>query len=514
MRPLVLLILDGWGLSPETQGNAILNTPTPNYDRLLASFPNSSLHASGEEVGLSWGEMGNSEVGHLNLGTGRVIMQDLPRINKSIADGMFFSNPDLLAAFEHAKANNSNVHILGLFSSGGVHSHYDHLFAFLEMAQKQVFGRVYLHLISDGRDTAPKVFLQDLQKLNQKIANLKIGRIASIMGRYWAMDRDKHWDRIEKAVNVLTEENSPKANDPQTAVNNSYAQNKLDEFIEPVQIEGTPRIKENDAVIFFNYRSDRAKQIAEKIIEKRKVLFVSFTNYGHEPSRMTRIAFFADKIENQLASLLSQANLSQLHLAETEKYAHVTYFFNGGLEAAFPNEERILVPSPKVETYDLQPEMSVAQIVTKFIWHFEAKKPAFSVMNFANPDMVGHTGIFDATCKAVAATDLALGKLADYCLKSEIDLIITADHGNAEQMINIQTGEVDKEHTTNPVPIIIAFKEKFKKNSFPVSQDAKIALAAQSPIGVLSDVTSTIITRFGLRLPGEMTGNDLSQFLS
>lgn len=511
MQPLVLLILDGFGLSPTLDGNAVYGTPTPNFDALLSQYPFASLHASGEEVGLPWGEMGNSEVGHLNLGTGRVIMQDLARINKTISDGTFFTNPELLKTFEYVAQENSALHLIGLFSSGGVHSHLNHLLALLDLAKKQNCQNVFIHLISDGRDTPPKIILEDLPKLQAKIKELNLGQIASVMGRYWAMDRDERWERTKKALKVLIDPTRPTAPSVEEAVNEAYQNNKTDEFIEPVAIKDTPRIKPQDAVIFLNFRADRSKQLSEKIIEQG-VYFVSFTSYGYEPTPRVNIAFFIDKVSDQLAMVLSKAKLSQLHMAETEKYPHVTYFFNGGWEHAFYEEERIMVPSPKVATYDLKPEMSVEELTTKFTQYFTQKKPVFTVINFANPDMVGHTGNFEATRQAVAAVDQNLGKLAQTVLSAGADLIVTADHGNAEQMINPTTNEPDKEHTTNPVPLILAFQEK-KRQGLPVAPETKIALAAQPSIGVLADVTATIINRLALNLPPEISGQSLLEVI-
>jgi len=512
LRNLALIILDGWGLSPETSGNAILSTPTPNFDKLFSLYPSTSIHASGEEVGLAWGEMGNSEVGHLNLGTGRVIMQDLPRIDKTVSDGKFFENKNLLEAFKYANKNNSNLHLIGLFSAGGVHSHINHFFALLDLAKKQQFNRVFIHIITDGRDTPPKTILKDLPKLEEKIKADNLGTISSIMGRFYAMDRDNRWERTERAFKVLIDPSSPSVGSAEEAVNLAYNARKTDEFIDPVAIKSTSRIKSGDSVIFFNYRSDRAKQISEKIISIKNIYFVSFTSYGYEPTPLVKVAFFAEKLNEQLAMLLSNSQLSQLHIAETEKYAHVTYFFNGGWEMPFAGEERILVPSPKVETYDLQPEMSAKEVTAKFIDYYMQKKPLFTVLNFANPDMVGHTGKMEATQKAVQTVDECLGQISQSILPNT-DLIVTADHGNAEQMINPETQEVDKEHTTNPVPLILAFNNKIRSQSQLVSLESKIAFAAQQPTGVLADVTATIVQRLGINKPVSMTGQSLENIL-
>lgn len=512
MRPLVLVILDGWGLSPETEGNAIWQTPTPNLDKLIATYPFASLHASGEEVGLEWGEMGNSEVGHLNLGTGRVVMQDLTRINKSVIDGGFLNNTALLETFDYVQENQTDLHLIGLFSSGGVHSHMDHLFQLLNMAKLRDCTRVCLHLISDGRDTAPKVILKDLEKLNIFLQEKQIGTICSVMGRYWAMDRDKHWDRIEKAYNCLIGEKTEFSPDAAAAINEAYRFNQTDEFINPTKITNTPSLKPNDAVIFFNFRADRSRQLSQKIIERQDIFFTSFTSYGYEPTPKVKVAFITPRLTHQLGSVLEQNKLSQLHMAETEKYAHVTYFFNGGCEQPYDNEKRILVNSPQVATYDLKPEMSASELTEKFIASFVEQKPVFTVLNYANADMVGHTGNFEATQSAIKAVDENLGKLSDAVFANKADLFIVADHGNAEQMINPQTHEIDKEHTTNPVPFIICMPEKIK-NGLAVTLDTKIAWSAQPPIGVLADITASIVARLGLALPEEMMSQSLTEVM-
>lgn len=513
MRPMVLVILDGWGLSPELKGNAIFDTPTPNYDKLLSMYPNSSLHASGEEVGLSWGEMGNSEVGHINLGSGRVVMQDLPRIDKSIKDGSFFSNKALIDAYKYAEQNNSTVHLVGLFSVGGVHSHLTHLFALLDLAKKQNFTNVVIHLITDGRDTPAKTILNDLPALQAKMTQLGIGQIGTLSGRYYAMDRDNKTERTQRAFLALTQDNMPKYATAQEAVEAAYADGKTDEFMPPVQIGSAPKIKSKDAVIFYNFRSDRARQLSDLIIKIPAIYFCSFTSYGHESTPLIKVAFFSDKLTDQLAMLLAQQKLSQLHIAETEKYPHVTYFFNGGWEQPFALEERIMIPSPEVSTYDLKPEMSAKIVAAKFSEYFLQKKPQFTVLNFANADMVGHTGIMEATQKGVATVDTSLGAVAATVLNNGGDLIVTADHGNAEQMIEPQTGMPDKEHTTNPVPLILCFNDMINQNPQPVTIETKIALAAADPTGVLADVTATIIHRLTLTQPPIVTGQDLSKVL-
>lgn len=513
MRPLVLVILDGWGMSTELKGNAIFSTPTPNYDKLLSMFPSTTLHASGEEVGLSWGEMGNSEVGHLNLGTGRVVMQDLPRIDKSIHDGSFFQNQPLTQAFAYARQNNSYVHMIGLFSAGGVHSHLNHLLALMDMAKKENFSNVCIHLIADGRDTPQKTILQDLPCLEEKIKQLGFGQIVSLSGRYYAMDRDNRTERTQKALNVLTNTKSPTLATVSEAINAAYQKGQTDEFIEPVRIGQGRNIQSKDAVIFYNFRSDRARQLSNAILNIPEIYFVSFTSYGQESTPLIKVAFFADKVSDQLAMILADQKLSQFHLAETEKYPHITYFFNGGWEKPFNDEERILIESPKVETYDLKPEMSATAVTTKFIEYFKDKKPIFTVINFANTDMVGHTGKMEATQRAVAAVDENLGKMAQAVLNNESDLLVSADHGNAEQMINLQTGEPDKEHTTNPVPIIMCFNDRINKNPVSVTLEMKVAQAAREPSGILADITATIVHRLGLAQSPLMTGQNLSEVL-
>lgn len=512
MKPIVLVILDGWGLSPDLTGNAIYNTPTPNYDKLLSIFPSTTLHASGEEVGLTWGEMGNSEVGHLNLGTGRVVMQDLPRINKSIQDGSFFHNLELRQAFKYARENQSKVHLIGLFSGGGVHSHLNHLFALLEMAKRESppKGGIFIHLISDGRDTPPKIILQDLPKLEEKLREVGFGQIASLCGRYYAMDRDRRLERTKKAFRVLIDPSAPAAPKVEEAVSAAYVAGKSDEFIEPIRIGSGTQIQKKDAVIFYNFRPDRSRQLSELILQIPEIYFVSFTSYGEETTPLIKVAFFADRVTDQLAMVLANKKLSQLHIAETEKYPHVTYFFNGGWERPFAGENRILIPSPQVETYDLKPEMSAKVVAEKFCQFFAAKKPVFSVLNFANPDMVGHTGVYEAAQKAIAAVDEQLGKVAGAVIQSDSDIIITADHGNAEQMINPQTQEPDKNHTTNPVPMILGFSDKKYREPLVINMESKITQASVNPSGVLADVTATILGRLGLSQPEAESGQNLS----
>jgi len=516
VNSVVLIILDGWGISPVFDGNATLSASTVFLFELLEKYPKTTLSASGESVGLPFGEMGNSEVGHLNLGTGCVALQDLPRINKSISDGSFYKNEALLSAIKHVKKNKSALHLLGLVSAGGVHSHIDHLFALLNLLVKEKIKDVYIHIITDGRDTPQKTALNYLAKLQGKLKNVKKGQIADVCGRYYAMDRDKHWDRIEKTYKVLVEEKGQKAKTAEEAIKNAYQRGESDEFILPTKISNTKTIRDNDALIFFNFRSDRSRQLAESLIASefggfkrdkflRNLFFVSFTSYGQEPTPLCKVAFFAEKMRGQLGAVFEKNALSQLHLAETEKYAHVTYFFNGGMEKPFVKEKRILVPSPAVATYNLKPEMSAKEVVQKASQ--EIGKYDFTVINFANPDMVGHTGDFKATVFALETVDRCLS------LEHKKIVIITADHGNAEQMKNPKTGEIDKEHTTNPVFFILVDEKRKKKNNSFTKQDL-INLAALQPTGVLADVAPTILEIMEIEKPDLMTGLSLISSLN
>lgn len=524
MNPLVLVVLDGWGLNPLYDGNPTLHVATPYFDYLLKNYPHTGLHASGQEVGLSWAEMGNSEVGHLNLGCGRIIMQNLPRINQSIEDKSFFNNPELLSAFEFAKTHHSNIHLIGLASAGGVHSHLNHLLALIDLAKMQNFNRIFLHLITDGRDTPPKAALNDLSIIKAKFNSLGFGKIASVLGRYFAMDRDQRWERTKVAYDCLVNVNSSESTDPDQAIKAAYNQGQSDEFINPLAIKDTPRISDNDAIILFNFRPDRMKQLSTSIIDidfksfdRHKILknifFVSFTNYGFEPQPQVKVAFFAEKINNQLAKIIAENNLIQFHLAETEKYPHITYFFNGGTEKPFTNEIRSLIPSPKVATYDLSPQMSAKQVTASFEKIFIKNKPVFTVMNFANPDMVGHTGNMEAVKEAIITVDQCLKQVGEKVFSNSGRLLVTADHGNAEQIINPETGEIDKEHTTNPVPLILGIEEKRFRELKTIDLNYKMNYAALEPTGVLADVTSTILDLLGLPIPADMSGRSLKDVI-
>jgi 2,3-bisphosphoglycerate-independent phosphoglycerate mutase len=514
IQPVLLIIMDGFGLSPITEGNAVYQAKTPCFDNLIRNYPTALLHASGQEVGLSFGEMGNSEVGHLNLGTGRVVIQDLPRINQSIKSGVFFENAELIEACEYANKNSSTLHLIGLASNGGVHSHIDHLLSLIELAGRQKVKKVAIHMITDGRDTSPKVAKSFVKKIEEKIKSSGTGTIATVIGRYYAMDRDKHWeDRTKLAYELFTEGKGEKFSSASEAIDNGYQKNESDETLSPKIIESDYIIKEKDAVISYNYRIDRIKQISDVFIDPtfkeyprgkyiNNLLFVSFTNYGFEPTNFVKIAFLSTKLSNPLSEMLAQNNCNNLHIAETEKYAHVTYFFNGGEEKPFKFENRILVPSPRVKSYNEKPEMSAKTVTSKFLSYFKSKKPLFTVLNFANPDMVGHTGDMKATVKAVEVVDSCVGEIIK-SIGSVAKIIVTADHGNAEQMINPETGGIDKEHTTNPVPFIIYSDKKIQ------SELDKMTLSAIQPVAVLADVAPTILSFLNIKPPKEMNGQNL-----
>jgi len=467
-RTVVLMILDGWGIAPSSRGNAVAIALTPNFNSLIDNYPTMVLQASGEAVGLPWGEMGNSEVGHLNLGAGRIVYQDLPRITKSIADGKFFENSAFLKAIEHVKKNKSKLHLLGLVSAGGVHSSIDHLYALLELAKKKKVSDIYVQAILDGRDTPRQSATNFVEKLQNKISELKVGKIATLCGRYYAMDRDNRWDREEKAYLALTEGQADyQAKDPLQAIENSYKREVYDEEFIPTVIKENDKpiakVEDNDAVIFFNFRSDRTRQLTKAFtlpgFEKfnrpkylKNLLFVTMTEYDKDIPVL--VAFPPEYVECPLAKVISDAGLKQLHIAETEKYAHVTYFFNGGREEPFLGQENILVPSPSVSTYDQKPGMSARELTEHLLKAIAVGKYDFIVVNYANADMVSHTGNVQASIKAVETVDECVGKVVKAVLENNGVLFITADHGNAEEILNLQTGVMDKEHSVNPVPFI------------------------------------------------------------
>ena len=502
----MLMILDGFGDNPNKDGNAIKLANTPNIDKLMKKYPNTDIYTSGKYVGLPDGQMGNSEVGHTNIGAGRIVYQELTRITKSIEDGDFFSNQELISAIENCKKNNSKLHILGLVSDGGVHSHIRHLYGLLELAKRRDFEDVYVHCFLDGRDTPPASAEGYIIKLQEKMQEKGIGKIASISGRFYSMDRDKRWQRVQKCYDALVKGEGIKANSAVKAIEDSYQKEVFDEFVEPTVIcngeEPIAKIEENDSVIFFNFRPDRAREITRAIVDKdfnefetkkMNVYFVCFTNYD-ETMPNVHIAFKKETLHNTFGEVVSKAGLTQLRIAETEKYAHVTFFFNGGEEKQYPGEDRILVPSPKVETYDQKPEMSAYEVTDKVVEALENDKYDAVILNFANTDMVGHTGSLEAAIKAVEAVDKCVGRIVKVIEEKKGNLIITADHGNAEQMIDYKTGEPHTAHTTNPVPIILITDNpnyKLKEN------------------GKLADLAPTMLELMGLEKPQEMTGESL-----
>ena len=500
----MLMILDGFGKNPNKEGNAIELANTPNIDELMKKNPTTTIYTSGLAVGLPEGQMGNSEVGHTNIGAGRIVYQELTRITKSIEDGDFFSNQELVAAIENCQKNNSKLHIMGLLSDGGVHSHMRHLFAVLELAKRKGFEDVYVHCFLDGRDTPPASAEGYILKLEEKMKEKGVGKIATIAGRFYAMDRDKRWQRVQKAYDAMVKGEGVKATSAEMAIEASYQKEVFDEFVEPTVIysgdKPIAKIENNDSVIFFNFRPDRAREITRTLVdkdfsdfetEKLNLYFVCFTQYD-ETMPNVHIAFKPTVLKNTFGEYISNNGLTQLRIAETEKYAHVTFFFNGGNEKQYPGEDRILVPSPKVETYDMKPEMSAYEVTEKVLEQIENEKYNAIILNFANPDMVGHTGSLDAAIKAVEAIDECVGKIVKAVEKVKGVLLITADHGNAEQMIDYKTGEPHTAHTTNPVPLILVGMEDVKLKE-----------------GKLADLAPTMLDIMGLAKPEEMTGESL-----
>jgi 2,3-bisphosphoglycerate-independent phosphoglycerate mutase len=476
--PLVaLVILDGWGCAPPGPGNAVELAATPNFDRLWRMYPHTTLDASGESVGLPPGQMGNSEVGHLTIGSGRILFQDLMRVNKAIEDGSFFENDTLRSAFERGE----RVHLLGLVSHGGVHSHLDHVHALLRFAPE----KTWIHAFTDGRDVSPHSAVDDL-------AQLPTERIATVSGRYYAMDRDQRWERIERALAAILEGEGEHASDPIEAVRRSYERGITDEFIEPVVLDGRPRIDPaGDTAIFFNFRPDRARQLTQKLVE-RGLDITTMTRYRADFD--VPVVFPEQEVRETLAEVLSEHDLRQLHVAETEKYAHVTYFFNGGRESEWAGETRILIPSPRdVPSYDHKPEMSAAGVADRFVDELERNGYGFAVVNFANPDMVGHTGSIPAAVKAVETVDGCLGQVIDAVERRSGVALVTADHGNAEQMLEQDGESPHTAHTTNPVPLIVTSPE--------------VVLAEG---GELADLVPTVLAFLGLKQPLQMTGKPLT----
>ena len=506
-KPVVLMVLDGYGLSDKTEGNAIAMANTPVMDKLMKECPFVAGKASGLAVGLPDGQMGNSEVGHMNIGAGRIIYQDLTSITKAIEDGDFFENEAMLEAIENCKKNNSDLHLWGLLSDGGVHSHNTHLYAILELCKKQGLSNVYVHPFLDGRDTPPASGKDYVAQLVEKMNEIGVGRVASISGRYYAMDRDNRWDRVEKAYAAMVYGEGERAIDPVQAIADSYAKDVTDEFVLPTVLTENDKpvatVKANDSVIFFNFRPDRAREITRAFCEddfagfERKegripVTYVCFKDYDESIGNKL-VAFKKQTIENTLGEYLAKNGKAQLRLAETEKYAHVTFFFNGGVEEPNKDEDRILVKSPAVATYDLQPEMSAPEVSEKLNAAITSDKYDVIIINFANPDMVGHTGVIPAAVKAVECVDQCVGAAVDAVKKADGVLFICADHGNAEQMIDYTTGNPHTAHTTNPVPFILVNYGDVK-----LRED-----------GCLADIAPTLLEIMGLEQPAEMTGKSL-----
>lgn len=498
-----LIILDGWGIGDKSKSDAVYNAKTPFMDSLIENYPHAQLLTSGENVGLPEGQMGNSEVGHMNIGAGRIVYQELTRINKSIRDGEFFENPILLDAIKKAKANNVALHLIGLVSKGGVHSNQEHVYAICKLAHEHGLKDVFIHAFTDGRDCDPKSGLAFIKELESQIANTT-GKIASIVGRYYAMDRDNRWERVKKAYDALVHATGTHFNSAIEAIESSYANNVTDEFIEPSIIteNGQPiaTIKENDVVISFNFRTDRPREISialtqkdfhEYNMNKLALEYYTMTNYDATFENV-QVIFEKDNLQYTLGEVLSKLDKTQVRIAETEKYPHVTFFFNGGREENFPNEDRILVNSPKVATYDLQPEMSAIEVKDKIVKYIENTTPNFICLNFANPDMVGHTGVYEAIVKAVETVDGCLKEVVEAGLKKNYEFLIIADHGNADFALNAD-GSPNTAHSLNPVPAVLVSKEK--------------GLTIKD--GILADVAPTILRRLGISSPIEMTGQSL-----
>ncbi len=505
--PIVLMILDGWGLNAREEGNAIAQAHTPNMDRLQQEFPFVSLGASGADVGLPPGQMGNSEVGHLNLGAGRIVYQELTRITRAVEDGSLFNNPVLHQAMRTVQANGSSLHFMGLVSDGGVHSHLDHLYALLDMAQSQGISRVYVHAFLDGRDVPPDNAAQYLEALEERMRGLNLGGIATVMGRYYAMDRDKRWDRTEKAFLALTEGEGWQASSPLEAVEESYRRGETDEFVQPTVIRHsngpTAVVQDGDAVVFFNFRPDRARQITRAFVDEEfsgfdrnahrpRVHYVCLTQY--DETIPAPVAFPPQELTRTLGELLGERGLDQLRIAETEKYAHVTYFFSGGEETSFPGENRCMIPSPQVATYDLQPQMSAPEVTEAMLEELEGDY-SLVVLNYANGDMVGHTGFMDAAIQAIETVDECMGRVVKKVQARGGTVLVTSDHGNAEQMVDYQTGNRHTAHTSNPVPLVLVGKAAEK---YGLREGGRLA-----------DIAPTILQLLGMEPTPQMTGTSL-----
>lgn len=519
-KPTVLMILDGFGVAPASDGNPIMSANMPNFNKYIRMYPTMTLKASGEEVGLSWGEMGNSEVGHLAIGAGRVYYQLFPRINRDILAGEFFQKKELLDAVDHVKKFKSKLHLIGQISPGGIHAMDEHCYALLEFAKKQGIEEVFVQAIVDGRDTIYNAGIDFITNLQNKIKEMGVGKIASMSGRYFAMDRDNRWDRVEKAYNAIVLGQGDVATDPIEALKASYQKEVYDEQFVPTVIteNGKPiaTVGENDAVIFFNFRPDRMRELTKAFVmptfdsfartHVENLLVVTMAEY--ESGLPVEVVYPPEKIEQCLAQVFSDRGMTQLHIAETEKYAHVTFFLNGTREDPFSGEDRQIVPSPKVASYDLAPEMSAREVTDRVVKAIQSNAYDFIAMNFANPDMVAHTGDMPATKKAVECIDECLGKIVEATLSRDGFVFITADHGNAEELKNLRTGEMDKEHATNPVPFLIIGKQ-FEGQPSIAGEVPDGDLSLMSPVGMLADVAPTILAVLGIPQPELMTGQPL-----
>ena len=505
-KPTVLMILDGYGLNDKCEANAVCEAKTPVMDQLMSQCPFVKGNASGLAVGLPDGQMGNSEVGHLNMGAGRIVYQELTRISKEIEDGDFFKNEALLKAVENAKKNDSAIHFMGLLSDGGVHSHITHLYGLLELAKREGLSKVYVHCFLDGRDTPPASGKGYIEQLEEKMKEIGVGRIGVVSGRYYAMDRDNRWDRVEKAFRALTKGEGVQGTDAAALVQQSYDEGTTDEFVLPTVVlkDGKPAcIEDGDSVVFFNFRPDRAREITRAFCDdeftrfergsRMNLTYVCFTDYD-DTIENKLVAFHKVNINNTFGEFLAANGLKQARIAETEKYAHVTFFFNGGIEEPNEGEDRILVKSPKVPTYDLKPEMSAYEVCDRLVEAIGSGKYDVIIINFANPDMVGHTGVEPAAIKAVEAVDACVGRAVDAIKKADGQMFICADHGNAEQLVDYETGEPFTAHTVNPVPFIL------------VNADPAYRLREG---GCLADIAPTLIELMGLTQPKEMTGKSL-----
>lgn len=504
-RLVMLAILDGWGINEKEDGNAAKLAKTPNLDSLMKQYPNTIMHTSGLNVGLPDGQMGTSEVGHMNIGAGRIVYQDLAKITKSIQDGDFYTNEAFLLAIKNCKENGSDMHIMGLTSDGGVHTHINHLFALLELCKRENLENVYIHCFTDGRDTPPTSGETYIQEIEDKIKEIGVGKIATISGRYYAMDRDTNWDRVKLAYDALTKGEGFTSTNPIDAIENAYQREEFDEFIKPTVITENDKpiaiVKPKDSIIFFNFRRDRAREITRAFVddkftgferEKLPLTYVCMTEYD-ETMPNVEVAYKTEPITNTFGEYINKLGYKQLRIAETEKYAHVTFFFDGGKEEKYENKEQILVASPKVATYDLKPEMSAYEVTDKLVDAIRKSTYDVIILNYANCDMVGHTGILEAAIKAVETVDECIGRVVEEVKRVNGTILITADHGNCEQMIDYETGDPHTAHTTNPVPLIaIGLEDGTKLRE-----------------GRLADIAPTMLEIMGVEKPKEMTGESL-----